>query len=98
MIFPLPPLGLVVASVILYRHLARVPATVNVWQRAAAVALVVTVVRVAGTWIGWFTLQATSGRLQLPAYILILLSWPEVALAPGVLKRPGVGHALGPRA
>jgi hypothetical protein len=93
-LLPLVLLVPIAASLALYAHLVRLPSPAPVWRRAGVVALVVAGARVAGIALGWYGLQATSGWLQLPAYFLVLLSWPEVHLLPGSLRRGGMEALL----
>jgi len=42
------------------------------------------VVRAGGVWAGRYILGHTGGPLQIPAYLLVMLGWPEITI-PGML-------------
>jgi hypothetical protein len=64
----------------LYRHLAAKSGRQALWRSAIAVGLSVGLVRAVLSCVGWYTVEHTGGPLQIPAFALAMLAWPEAVL------------------
>src|SRR5574341_1278328 len=64
----------------LYRHLAAKPSLRALWRSAVIIGFSVGVTRAVLTCVGWYTIERTGGPLQMPAFALAMLAWPEAAL------------------
>jgi hypothetical protein len=53
------------------------------WRSALLIGLAIGVARAILASIGWYTVERTGGPLQIPAYLLGMLAWPEIAMLPG---------------
>jgi len=38
------------------------------------------ILRAGSLWLGRYILERTGGRLQIPAYLLVMLGWPEITM------------------
>src|SRR5712692_2863135 len=76
--------GLVVlfglATVTLYRYLARRPNPRALWQSTVAIGIVVGIARAVLAGLGWYVVEHTGGPLQIPAFALAMLALPEAAV------------------
>jgi hypothetical protein len=75
------------AVVVLYRYLGTRRDARGLWRSSIAIGFGVGVFRAVLACIGWYGVAHTSGPLQIPAYVLAMLAWPEAAL---------FGHHRGP--
>ncbi len=71
---------LIVAAIILYRHLARKRATHALWKSSLAIGTIVGTSRAALACVGWYFLEHTGGPLQIPGFALAMLAWPEASI------------------
>ena len=69
--------------ILLYRHLAAKPNQQALWRSAVKVGFTVGIVRAVLSCIGWYTIERTGGPLQIPAFALAMLAWPEAVLFGG---------------
>ena len=82
-LFPL----LTALTFLLYRHLKRQPDARALWRSTIAIGLIVGITRAVIASVGWYGVEHTGGSLQVPAYALAMLAWPEGAVLgpyPGV--------------
>jgi hypothetical protein len=83
MLLPTLPLVFLAAVAALYFHLRRQPTRVRIWRRALAIGLGVGAARAAIASAGWYMVEHTGGPLQVPAFALAMLAWPEAAMLDG---------------
>jgi hypothetical protein len=76
-----------VCSVALYRHLARKHDVAALWRSSVMIGCCVGIVRGVLASFGCYTVEHTSGPLQIPAFALAMLAWPEAAML-GRLRGP----------
>ena len=69
--------------IVLYRHLAAKPSRRALWRSAVRVGLSVGIARAVLSCIGWYAIERTGGPLQIPAFALAMLAWPEAVLLGG---------------
>ena len=77
------PLLLVVFAVVMsafYSYLRKQPNRARRWRIALGVGVAVGVGRAALASTGWYVVEHTGGALQVPAFALAMLAWPEAAL------------------
>lgn len=70
--------GVVIA--VLYSHLRRQPDRRSLWRTTLRLGLGVGVTRAALASLGWYVVEHTGGPLQVPAFALALMAWPEGAV------------------
>jgi multisubunit Na+/H+ antiporter MnhB subunit len=83
--------GLVVvagAVALLYLYLRRQSNPQSLWRRAIVIGIGIGIVRATLASYGWYTLERTSGPLQIPAYVLVMLALPEAAITAGRRTSP----------
>jgi hypothetical protein len=83
MMLPVLALAAAVAVAALYAYLRRQPDRRTVWRKALLVGCGGGVARAALASLGWYVVEHTGGPLQIPAYALAMLAWPEAALIGG---------------
>jgi hypothetical protein len=66
--------------IVLYRHLAAKPSRRALWRSAVKVGFSVGIARAVLSCIGWYAIERTGGPLQIPAFALAMLAWPEAVL------------------
>jgi hypothetical protein len=78
----LPSILVVFAAAIagLYWHLRKQPDRRSLWRRTLQIGLGVGLARAGLASWGWYTVEHTGGPLQIPAFALAMLAWPEAAL------------------
>jgi hypothetical protein len=64
----------------LYWHLGKQPDRRSLWRRTLQIGLVVGLARAGLASWGWYTVEHTGGPLQIPAFALAMLAWPEAAM------------------
>ena len=64
----------------LYRHLVTMRDGGTLWRRSVAIGLSVGLLRGGLASAGWYGVEHTGGPLQIPAFALAMLAWPEAAL------------------
>ena len=69
-----------VGIIVLYRHLAAKPSRRALWRSAVKVGFSVGIARAVLSCIGWYAIERTGGPLQIPAFTLAMLAWPEAGL------------------
>lgn len=69
--------------IVLYRHLDAKPSRRALWRSAVRVGFSVGIARAVLSCIGWYTIERTGGPLQIPAFALAMLAWPEAVLFGG---------------
>ena len=80
MVAPALLLLVVLWIAVLYRIFARSPSARVRWRSAIALGLTIGLVRGMLASVGWYVVERTGGPLQIPAYALAMLAWPEAAL------------------
>lgn len=65
------------AAFLLYRFLSSRPGARALWRSSLAIGLSIGVVRAVLACVGWYGVEHTGGPLQVPAFALAMLSWPE---------------------
>ena len=68
------------AMLALYKYLSRMRSAGTLWRRTVAIGVSVGLVRGGLASIGWYGVEHTGGPLQVPAYLVAMLAWPEAAL------------------
>jgi hypothetical protein len=63
-----------------YWHLGKQPDRRSLLRRTLQIGLVVGLARAALASWGWYTVEHTGGPLQIPAFALAMLAWPEAAI------------------
>ena len=71
-------LALVVAG--MYWLMRRQPDRRSLWRMALYVGAGTGLVRAALSSLGWYTFERTGGPLQIPAFALVMMAWPEAAI------------------
>lgn len=66
--------------IVLYRHLDAKPSRRALWRSAVRVGFSVGIARAVLSCIGWYAIERTGGPLQIPAFALAMLAWPEAVL------------------
>lgn len=77
MLIPVIVLLVPVAMVALYRHLVKKRDTRARWRSAVMIGSSVGITRAVLACIGWYVVEHTGGPLQVPAFALAMLAWPE---------------------
>ena len=83
MMLPVLVVAAAVIVAVLYAYLRRQPDMRTVWRKALLVGCGGGVARAALASWGWYVVENTGGPLQIPAYALAMLAWPEAALIGG---------------
>ena len=94
MILPAFALVAVAAGAILYARLARAHDERRLWRAAIAIGLIVGVIRGVLAPLGWYVVEHTGGPLQIPAFLLAMLAWPEGAVFRGHRGPASVGFLI----
>ena len=63
----------------LYVHLRRQSVRGRLWRSTLLIGLTVGVARAALASVGWYVVERTGGPLQIPAFALAMMAWPEAA-------------------
>ena len=66
--------------IVLYRHLAAKLSRRALWHSAFNVGISVGIARAVLSCIGWYAIERSGGPLQIPAFALAMLAWPEAVL------------------
>jgi hypothetical protein len=74
------PVALAVIFVLLYRHLEKQPDGRSLRRRTLQLGLGIGAGRAVLASLGWYGVEHTGGPLQIPAFALAMLAWPEAAL------------------
>src|SRR5262249_50739974 len=69
-----------VAIFALYRYFLRKGDARALWRSAVIIGSSVGICRAVLACVGWYGVEHTSGPLQIPAFALAMLAWPEGAL------------------
>lgn len=77
MVAPLVLLLIMAASLVLYRYLARKHAGHALWRSSLAIGTVMGTSRAMLACAGWYCAEHAAGPLQIPAFALAMLAWPE---------------------
>jgi len=72
-----------VAMVTLYRYFVRKRDGRARWHSAAAIGASVGITRAILACTGWYVVEHTGGPLQIPAFALAMLAWPEAIVFGG---------------
>jgi len=71
----------------LYRHLRTTRDSRTLWLSSIAIGSSVGITRAVLGCVGWYTVEHTGSALQVPAFALAMLTWPE-AMVFGRLRGP----------
>ena len=77
MLAPVIVLLFAVATVALYRHLVAKRNVRALWRSTVAIGSSVGIARAVLPCVGWYGVEHTGGPLQIPAFALAMLAWPE---------------------
>src|SRR5438105_8870624 len=70
----------VAATVGLYRHFVATRCARALWRSSVAIGLSVGIARAVLACVGWYGVEHTGGPLQIPAFALAMLAWPEAVV------------------
>jgi len=68
-----------IALAAFYAHLRRESDHGTLWRSTLRIGLAVGVIRAALASVGWYVVEHTGGPLQIPAFALAMMAWPEAA-------------------
>jgi hypothetical protein len=68
------------AIAVLYAHLREQTTRQSLWRSTFRIGLAIGVARAALASWGWYIVEHTGGPLQIPAFALAMLAWPEGAI------------------
>lgn len=88
MVFLFLLLVFIAASVPLYLVLRRAASRGALWRAAILIGVAVGAARALLASVGWYLVEHSGGPLQVPAYALSMLAWPEAALLPSARTAP----------
>ena len=74
------PILLAALLAALYSLMRKQPDRRSLWRTALYVGAGTGVVRAALASFGWYMIERGGGPLQIPAYTLVMMAWPEVAM------------------
>ena len=77
MIFPSVLVASAALAAALYLYLRKPPTRRKRWRTALAIGVGVGLVRAVLASTGWYVVEHTGGSLQIPAFALAMLGWPE---------------------
>ena len=77
MLIPIVVLLLPVAVFALYRNFVQKDDARALWRSAAIIGSSVGILRSVLACVGWYGVEHTGGPLQIPAFVLAMLAWPE---------------------
>lgn len=77
MLIPVIVLTFGVATVALYRHLRAKRDVRALWRSSVTIGSSVGIARAVLACLGWYGVEHTGGPLQIPAFALAMLAWPE---------------------
>ena len=82
----LPTLLLVFGALafVLFRWFRARPTAPSIWRAAILLGLGIGLTRAALASFGWYVVEHTGGPAQVPAFLLVMLAWPEAVLLPRV--------------
>ena len=80
MLLPVIALCLPICLIALYRYLARKHAARALWRSSLTVSVTVGLLRGVLAGVGWYVVEHTGGPLQIPAFVLAMLAWPEAVV------------------
>ena len=60
------------------------PTTSSIWRSAILIGLGIGLTRATLASFGWYVVEHTGGPAQVPAFLLVMLAWPEAVLLPRV--------------
>ena len=80
MILPVLLVAIAVVAAALYVYLRKRPTRRERWRIALAIGVGVGLLRAVLASTGWYVVEHTGGPLQVPAFALAMLAWPEAAL------------------
>ena len=83
MILPVLLVAIAVVAAALYVYLRKRPTRRERWRIALAIGVGVGLLRAVLASTGWYVVEHTGGPLQVPAFALAMLAWPEAALMSG---------------
>jgi hypothetical protein len=94
MLIPIILLVLAVVAVVLSRYLRARSDAGALWRSTVTIGSSVGIVRAVLACIGWYGVEHTGGPLQIPAFALAMLAWPE-AIVFGPHRGPAPVHFYG---
>lgn len=77
MLIPVLLLVFAALTVALYRYLRAKRDSRALWRSSVAIGSSVGIARVVLACLGWYGVEHSGGPLQIPAYALAMLAWPE---------------------
>jgi hypothetical protein len=77
MLIPLMVLAFAAVTVALYRYLRAKRDVRALWRSSVTIGFSVGIVRAVLACLGWYGVEHTGGPLQIPAFALAMLAWPE---------------------
>jgi hypothetical protein len=77
MLISLVLLGFAAVTVVLYRYLRAKRDAGALWRSSLTIGSSVGIARAVLACVGWYGVEHTGGPLQIPAFALAMLSWPE---------------------
>jgi hypothetical protein len=82
----LPTLLVVFGAVafVLFRWFRNRPSTASTWRGVMLLGLAIGLTRATLASFGWYVVEHTGGPAQVPAFLLVMLAWPEAVFLPRV--------------
>jgi hypothetical protein len=80
MVLPVALLFFLGAIVLLFRFLSTRHDARTFWRSSVAIGAIIGLMRAALACVGWYGVEHTGGPLQIPAFALAMLAWPEAIL------------------
>src|SRR5258708_19110083 len=77
MLISLVLLGFAAVTVVLYRYLRAKREAGALWRSSLTIGSSVGIARAVLACVGWYGVEHTGGPLQIPAFALAMLAWPE---------------------
>lgn len=77
------PVVFAVAIAALYLHLRKQHDRRSLWRRTLLIGFGVGAARAVLASLGWYVVEHTGGPLQIPAFALAMVAWPEAAIFTG---------------
>src|SRR5712664_1109040 len=77
MLISLVLLGFAAVTVVLYRYLRAKREAGALWRSSLTIGSSVGIMRAVLACVGWYGVEHTGGPLQIPAFALAMLAWPE---------------------
>ena len=80
MLIPIFILVFAGATVVLYRYLVTKRNAGSLWRSSVTMGSSIGIARGVLACVGWYGVEHTGGPLQIPAFALAMLAWPEAAI------------------